>query len=498
MVRLARPIQQQTTAPKSQQTTQKLLYIDDEPEALFLFTELFRTDYQVLTAHSGEEGIEILKQNPDIPVIVTDQRMPEMTGIEFFDRILPDFPYPTRIVLTGYTEVEDIVAAINTGRVYQYVTKPWADAHLQVVIGKAIEHYQLTMENHQLLAEQTSLLENMGDGLIAIDTEGQITMVNPQAMQLLRVEDELAFPANVSQVLIDFPGLTAVIERTLQQGAPQPHQELSLDGKRSLLVSSSLIHLPEHRTPSGIIVLLSDVTELQQLQRRVAQQEHQNQRQALLNELGARFRHRIGNDLGGIQLSAKRLQGDLPGEKRQQSIALILSAVDEMTQEVKRFRNGIRTLNELQQLQLHPGDINPVIETALSHAQAETEVDEISVDTDLAPSLPQIPLDPKWLKDAIQNLIINAFDVMAQGGRLTVCSRLVDGEIEVLIADTGRGIPEEYQSRIFTPYFTLKPQGTGLGLPMARDVVLGHGGDISVESEVDKGTTFRLRFPCQP
>ena len=84
---------------------------------------------------------------------------------------------------------------------------------------------------------------------------------------------------------------------------------------------------------------------------------------------------------------------------------------------------------------------------------------------------------------------------MGEGNRLTLCSQSIDGQIEVPISDTGCGIPEAYMSRIFTPYFTCKPKGTGLGLPMARDIILGHGGEVSVESKVGKGTTFRLCFP---
>jgi signal transduction histidine kinase len=504
MVRQVIPIQQ-AVLPKTIQTVssspplrekRKLLYIDDESHLLFLFTELFRNTYQVFTTRSGEEGIEILRQNPDIPVIVTDQKMPKMTGVEFFEQILPDFPYPTRIILTGYTDVEDIIAAINTGRVYQYITKPWDESQLRVIIEKAVEYYDLTMKNHRLLAEKTSLLENMGDGLIAIDTSMLITALNKKAMSLLDIERDLPLPAHVSQALADFPAMITLIERTLSSRQPQPHQEIRLKGRQYLLVSTSLIHLPDQPSPTGLIVLLSDVTELRQLQQRLTQQEHQQQRQALLNELSARFRHRIGNDLGGIQLSAKRLQQNLTPEQRQQSLELILNAASEMDAEVRRFRDGIRTLNALQQLTLSMGDVNTVIENALAHSQAQIEAANVKAQKQLASNLPQIPLDAIWLRDAIQNLISNAVDAMVEGGQLTLRSQLIDGQIEVQVSDTGCGIPDEYISRIFTPYFTLKPKGTGLGLPMARDVVWGHGGEISVSSEVGKGTTFRLRFPC--
>jgi putative nucleotidyltransferase with HDIG domain len=158
MVRQAKAISKE---PK-QAVKYKILYIDDEPQALFLFEEFFRLSYEVLTATSGEEGLKILKQNPDIAVIVTDQRMPEMSGVEFFEKILPDFPNPIRIVLTGYANVEDIIAAINTGKVFYYIQKPWSESQLKLVIDRAVEYYDLTLRNIRLLGD----LQRMMNGTV--------------------------------------------------------------------------------------------------------------------------------------------------------------------------------------------------------------------------------------------------------------------------------------------------------------------------------------------
>lgn len=158
MVRQARPLKEKVI-PKPKQ---KVLYVDDEPQALFLFEEFFRNSYEVLTAQNGPAGIEVLKQNPDIAVIVTDQRMPEMTGMEFFEHILPDFPNPVRIVLTGYTDVDDLIAAINTGRVYYYIQKPWDQYQLQLIIERAVGYYDLMVKNRRLLED----LRKMMDGTV--------------------------------------------------------------------------------------------------------------------------------------------------------------------------------------------------------------------------------------------------------------------------------------------------------------------------------------------
>lgn len=96
----------------------KILYVDDEEHNLISFKAVFRREYEIFAATSGEEGLEIIRQN-NIDLIITDQRMPRMTGIQFLERILPEFPDTIRMILTGFSDVEAIIGAINTGRVFR-------------------------------------------------------------------------------------------------------------------------------------------------------------------------------------------------------------------------------------------------------------------------------------------------------------------------------------------------------------------------------------------
>ena len=127
----------------------KILYVDDEENNLQAFKATFRRDYKIFIDISAKEGREILKQE-EIDVIVTDQRMPEETGVEFLESIIPDFPDPIRILLTGYTDIQAVIDAINKGQVYHYLTKPWEEDYLRTVIKNAFEIYQLRRENEQL------------------------------------------------------------------------------------------------------------------------------------------------------------------------------------------------------------------------------------------------------------------------------------------------------------------------------------------------------------
>lgn len=134
-----------------------LLYVDDEEQNLVSFKASFRRYYNVYAAKSGQEALEILAQH-EFSVIISDQRMPEMTGVELFERIREQFPDPIRMVLTGYSDIHSIIEAINKGKVYYFATKPWNPKQLKLIIDKAIEAYELFQENKSLQAEKNELL----------------------------------------------------------------------------------------------------------------------------------------------------------------------------------------------------------------------------------------------------------------------------------------------------------------------------------------------------
>ena len=129
-----------------------ILYVDDEENNLNSFKAAFRPYYQIHTATGAREGIRILREHP-VHVIVTDQRMPEMTGVQFFEAIIPEYPDAIRMILTGFSDVEAIIKAINTGRVYRYITKPWDEAELKLTIDGAINFYNLQRRNRELVQE---------------------------------------------------------------------------------------------------------------------------------------------------------------------------------------------------------------------------------------------------------------------------------------------------------------------------------------------------------
>jgi len=144
----------------------KMLVVDDEPDNLDLLYRTFRRDFHVLKAESGVRALELLATEGEVAIIISDQRMPEMKGTEFLSRTLPQFPNTVRIILTGFTDIEDLVEAINSGQVYKYITKPWDPSELKNVVQKATETYELLNQRAEELSRaqlQTELLTKIND-----------------------------------------------------------------------------------------------------------------------------------------------------------------------------------------------------------------------------------------------------------------------------------------------------------------------------------------------
>lgn len=132
--------------------TVSILYVDDEGHNLTAFRAAFRREYQIYTSERPREAIEMLRQN-DIPIVITDQRMPDMMGVQFLEAIIPEFPDTVRMILTGFSDVDAIIRAINSGRVYRYITKPWDEQEMRMVLKGAADLVRLRRRQTQLVRE---------------------------------------------------------------------------------------------------------------------------------------------------------------------------------------------------------------------------------------------------------------------------------------------------------------------------------------------------------
>lgn len=146
------PIIQSPVQSASMTKEFSILYVDDEPQNLISFKATFRREYTVFTALGGEEGLEILKSH-QVQLIITDQRMPGMTGVQFLERTLADHPDAIRMILTGFSDTDAIIDVINHARIFRYITKPWDEQELRMTIENARQVYKLQRSNKRLLSE---------------------------------------------------------------------------------------------------------------------------------------------------------------------------------------------------------------------------------------------------------------------------------------------------------------------------------------------------------
>lgn len=173
--------------------TYKIMIVDDEPANLRVLERLFRPNYQVVTAPSGAEALALLEQH-EVELLITDQRMPAMTGIELMTKTVAIRPQMVKILLTGYTDVGALIEALNSGLVYRYLTKPWNNDDLRTTVSRALEHYEmmkakhlLGMENQRLRARLREIGDLASDGMVLVSAKEELAAPReePEIYELL-------------------------------------------------------------------------------------------------------------------------------------------------------------------------------------------------------------------------------------------------------------------------------------------------------------------------
>jgi CheY-like chemotaxis protein len=175
----------------------RILVVDDEEAILETMTYTFEDEYQVLTATSATQALDLLEREGPVAVVISDQRMPEMTGVEFLSRVFEMEPTTTRIILTGFADMDAIIRAINDGHVYAYITKPWEPADLKQVVKRAVDHHQLAVENERLLRDLhdanvilEAVMDQLDTGAVAVDAGGVVRAANRPARNWLGLKGD--------------------------------------------------------------------------------------------------------------------------------------------------------------------------------------------------------------------------------------------------------------------------------------------------------------------
>ena len=352
------------------------------------------------------------------------------------------------------------------------------------------------------LAQEKGFLETVfnaiQEGIIVTDSKGRVTYLNDAACTLFGLEAGEAIGKRLGERIggLDWGSLT-------QSGGPVSH-DMEIFYPQNRFINFYVVPLVmEQRDPTvapataaeevGHVMILRDITE----SRRTAQQTIESERLNALRLLAAGVAHEIGNPLNSLhihlQLMERSVQKLHDGEKAEleQSIDVARSEVNRLDSIVTQFLKAIRPSRP----QLRPENVNTIVEEAVRFFAPELQDREILIEQELRSDLPLLQLDRDQMKQAFYNVIKNSVEAVHRHGRLRIRTDLADTHVIVRFDDSGGGMSAENLSRVFEPYFTTKPSGSGLGLLIVRRIVREHGGELSIESNQGKGLTLTIRLP---
>jgi PAS domain S-box-containing protein len=415
-----------------------------------------------------------------------------------------------RILVTGYADLSAVIRAVNEGRIFAYVTKPWNADDLRLKVDKAAEHFLLNKElayERQLLHD---LMNNVPDGIFFKDGELRFLRANAPYAAMVRASDagELVGKRLAAMPNADFEAEDREQEEAeiIRSGVPSSDvvREYQHDGARRWLSETKA----PVRGPEGEVIGLVGISRDVTAQRRLEEQLTQSQKMEAIGVLAGGVAHDFNNLLVVIESYSELLLQELTeDDPKSADVREVLAA----GRRASALTRQLLAFSRRQVLQPKPLDLNEIVrnvEKMLRRIIGE----DVDLVTDLAALLGSVKADAGQVEQIILNLTVNARDAMPSGGKVIIETRNIaldeeyvtthtgvkPGEYVMLaVTDTGVGMDAATIKRIFEPFFTTKEvgKGTGLGLSTVYGIVQQSGGHIWVYSEPKRGTSFKTYFP---
>ncbi len=247
----------------------RILIVDDEEAILETMTFTFLDVYTVITTDEAQAALDLMDANAPVAVVITDQRMPGMTGVELLKQIYERHPDTVRIMLTGFADSEATIQAINDGHVYAYINKPWEPEGLKQVVRRAVEHFNLTVENRRLMEDLRSansimeaVMDRLDVGAIAVDHEGIVSAANRPACAYLGLKGDLrgrSIEETLSKRGLEDLCRTVVRMAEEQGGGFEDHDLRADGGGHRVRISTQQLLGPEG-DPLGRVVLFKEIS----------------------------------------------------------------------------------------------------------------------------------------------------------------------------------------------------------------------------------------------
>ena len=358
------------------------------------------------------------------------------------------------------------------------------EAELRALYGQASERAERA-ERHA-----AQVLGSVPSGVVAADRAGRVTAANAAAAQILGRPDEALVGIRVRELFDRTPRIAELVEQAAAGGAQVSGEDASLlgeDGRlRTLSVSTSALPGADG-APEGCVCLLTDLTRIRELEERVALQE----KLASLGELSAGLAHELRNPLASIVGYAKLMRKDsTASEDTAANASTIVAEAESLERLVRDFLDFARPIS----VEPASSDLRGVAEAAAASVRPQAERARVNVA--IVPGRP-LPCraDAERVQQLLENLIRNAVEASPPGSRVEVTIGVEGEDASVQVRDAGSGVEPQHMARLFTPFFSTKKDGVGMGLALSQRIAAAHGGLISAANAPGGGAVFTLHLP---
>lgn len=489
----------------------RVLFVDDEENNLKAFRSTFRREMDVLLASGGEEALQIL-ETEQVHVIISDQRMPHMTGSEFLAIARERFPKPMRMLLTGFSDLEAVIAAVNKGGIYAYCTKPWDLNDLSLKLKQAYEIYTLREDKDKLLRKYQQIFDTSGDPIAIVDRDGTILQANPACSKFLGVPEESLLHQRITDRIENANDLLRSLKQR-RSGHEFVNVDLTLRSASGdlidCLMTATLLGREMHGK-QAFQVVIKDISDRKKeevrikklntdLDKRVAART--GQLLEALEDLGS-FSYTVAHDLRSPLKNIAALSDHLRG-------AALESPAD-CSEFADRIHNGAQRMLELvddllrfsqtnkREIERAQTPLRQLVMQCVTEQVAETRLQQIHLDIDADA---HVLCDASMLKVVLQNLLSNAlkFSRNREVPEIRI-EHHRQGERDVIsVKDNGVGFDPVHKEQAFGIFKRLHKaeqfEGSGVGLAIVQRIVAKHDGEVWAESGIDQGTSIHLALP---
>ena len=490
---------------------------------------LKREGYDALTAPDFDSALSILDSNR-LDAAIVDIILPRKNGIELLKELSSREPSLPVIMITGEPNISQLPEIVRAGA-YDFISKPVIKDALLKVVSKAVEKKRLVDETRSLqdqvkhhaeqlemtvarrtreLAEAHKFLNIVLDSsteyaLIAIDKDGLITLFNRGAELIFgysaeEIKGNRAAELAADDITQEQTPFLSIAKSIASEGRHQSEMQLCRSDGRWFTASVAITPICESEGElMGYLIVAKDLTTdrlNEEHLRRMQEQLARNEKIAALGRMAAQVAHEVKNPLAGLRLYSLHLKSKVTGKLADNEMALvdkIIDGINQLSDTAEQVLSFARTV----QLSRRKLDLNRIIKDSLALLEPQLSENKINVNLNLAEPSAIAMLDEVSMRSTLINLMLNSIQAMAQGGELIVSTAASEETLQLSIADTGCGMTEDQVKNVFEPFYTTKSQGLGLGMSFASKIIEMHGGKVSVDSHINRGTSISIALPVE-